>query len=108
MGSFVLVLLESFSGGLEVLFVDVKPSEQWDVHSLGCDGGGSNAKEWVEEVVGLFLAVEADALLNEFDGEGGGVWALSGAGFDRLVGNKPVVAPASFVVASGVAPTGDI
>lgn len=52
--------------------------------------------------------MEFDAILRQFNREGGGVGALALAAHDGFVGNKPVVAATTFVFAVGVSPAGDV
>lgn len=108
LGTFLRVNRESFASGCEVVFVDVESCELGDFHPLGGEGGGADAGEGIEEVFRLFLAVDADALLDEGDGEGGGVGAVLVTGFDGVVGDEPVISAAAFILASGVAPAGDV
>ena len=99
---------QSFAGSVEVIAIDVEASEFFDLHSLGGDGGGADSGEGVEEVVGSFEPVNADALLDEGDRKGRGVGAFFAAGLNGVVGDEPIVSAAAFVLASGVAPAGDV
>lgn len=52
--------------------------------------------------------MNADALLDECDWEGGGVWAFFVTVLDGVVGNEPGVTTAAFIDAVGVVPPFDI
>ena len=53
-----------------------------------------------------FSAVEEDAFARQFDRKSGRMRTVLGAGSDRFVGDVLVVAPAAFVFAFGVGPSG--
>lgn len=105
---FVFLGGEAFAGGSEIAFVDVKAGVGGDFHAVGCDGGCADAIEGVEQVGLSAFSMDADALFDEADGEGGGVWTFLGARLDGVVGDEPVVPTAAFVFTVGVAPAGDV
>lgn len=69
---------------------------------------GADTKEGVEESGVLCLAVDADALLGEGDGESGWVRSFFFAGLDGFVGNEPGVSTAAEIDSVGVTPPGDV
>lgn len=75
---------------------------------MGRYGGGADAIKRIEHDGGVFFAVNADALLGESDGKGGGVGAFLVATLNGVVGDEPGVAAAAFVLAAGVAPSVDV
>lgn len=76
--------VEAFAGGLEVVGVQFDAGEGGEFQPPGGEGGSADAEEGVEQPGLRALAVEADALLDEGDGKGGGVGALLVAGLDGL------------------------
>lgn len=78
------------------------------LHLLGGESGSADAEERVEEVSGPGDAVDSETLLHKVDGESCGMRAVLVARHDGVVGNKPGVATAAFVISAGVGPALDV
>ena len=74
--TFVRVNGQSFTRGGEVVGIDVESGEAGDFHTLSRERRGPDAGEGIEKVLRFLLAVNADALLDEGDGESGRVRAF--------------------------------
>jgi len=78
------------------------------LHLLGGESRSADAEERVEEVSGPGDTVNSETLLHEIDGKSRGVRAVLVARHDGVVGHKPGVSTAAFVISAGVGPALDV
>ena len=78
------------------------------LHLLGGESRSTDAEERVEEVSGTGDTVNSETLLHEIDGKSRGMRAVLVARHDGVVGHKPSVSTAAFVISAGVGPALDV